>query len=149
MMVGFVDPDEDPNSIPLPAAAQASDDDDDAEVEDTGPDPEEAEETIHQAIERAFNRAMNCIAKDDVRGYERNMNRAAVKRLDGNQAVAAVHRQAHRANLKDIINRIRSQRTHHSDDICVKQAKHACRARPFIETFKANETNLNWINRIT
>ena len=48
LMVGFVDPDEDPNSIPLPAAAQVSDDDEDAEVEDTGPDPEEAAKALYQ-----------------------------------------------------------------------------------------------------
>ena len=47
------------------------------------------------------------------------------------------------ANLKDIINRIRTnERT--ILDICVKQANMP--RKTFIETFKANETNLNWIN---
>ena len=50
-------------------------DDDDAAVEDTGPDPEEAEKRFTK-IERTFNRAMTCIGKDDVKGYERNMSRA-------------------------------------------------------------------------
>ncbi|MGB5328160.1 MAG: RNA polymerase sigma factor RpoD, partial [Gammaproteobacteria bacterium] len=140
LMVGFVDPNEDPNSIPLPAAAQASDDDEEAEVEDTGPDPEEAEKRF-TTIERAFNRAMNCIAKDDVRGYERNMNRAVNDLMEIKLLPLFIDRLG--ANLKDIINRIRTnERT--ILDICVKQANMP--RKTFIETFKANETNLNWIN---
>jgi RNA polymerase primary sigma factor len=91
LLVGFVDPEEDPNSIPLPAAAQASDDDEDGEVDDSGPDPEEAEKRF-TTIERAFNRAMNCIPKKDEKGYERNMNEPRGQGADGNQAAAAVHR---------------------------------------------------------
>ena len=140
LMVGFVDPNEDPNSIPLPAAAQTSDDDEDAEVEDTGPDPEEANKRF-TAIERAFNRAMNCIAKDDVKGYERNMNRAVNDLMEIKLLPLFIDRLG--ANLKDVINRIRSnERT--ILDICVKQANMP--RKTFIETFKANETNLNWIN---
>jgi len=140
LMVGFVDPNEDPNSIPLPAAAQVSDDDEDAEVEDTGPDPEEANKRF-TTIERAFNRAMNCIAKDDVKGYERNMNRAVNDLMEIKLLPLFIDRLG--ANLKDIINRIRTnERT--ILDICVKQANMP--RKTFIETFKANETNLNWIN---
>jgi len=140
LMVGFVDPDEDPNSIPLPAAAQVSDDDEDAEVEDTGPDPEEAAKRF-TTIERAFNRAVNCIAKDDVKGYERNMNRAVDDLMEIKLLPLFIDKLS--ANLKGIINRIRSnERT--ILDICVKQA--SMPRKTFIETFKANETNLNWID---
>jgi hypothetical protein len=46
-------------------------------------------------------------------------------------------------NLKDIINRIRTNERAMLD-ICVNQAKMP--RKTFIETFKANETNLNWID---
>ncbi len=140
LMVGFVDPEEDPNSIPLPAAAQASDDDDDADVDDSGPDPEEAAKRFN-TIERAFNRAMNCIPKKDEKGYERNMNRAVKELMEIKLLPLFIDRLS--VNLKDIINRIRSnERT--ILDLCVKQA-HMPR-KTFIDTFKANETNLNWVN---
>ncbi len=139
LIVGFVDPEEDPDSIPLPAASQA-DDDDDADVDDTGPDPEEAEKRF-TTIERAFNRAMNCSAKNDEKGYERNMNRAVKELMEIKLLPLFIDKLA--ANLKDVINRIRSnERT--ILDLCVKTA-HMPR-KTFIETFKANETNLNWIN---
>ena len=140
LMVGFVDPTEDPNSIPLPAAAQVSDDDDDAAVEDTGPDPEEAAKRF-TTIERAFNRAMNCVAKGDIKGYERNMNRAVNELMEIKLLPLFIDKLS--MNLKDVINRIRTnERT--ILNICVKQANMPRRA--FIETFKANETNLNWID---
>ncbi len=140
ILVGFVDPDEDPNSIPLPAAAQASDDDDDDEVEDTGPDPEEAERRFVK-IERAFNRAMGCIDKSDVKGYDRNMSRAVTELMEIKLLPLFIDKLS--ANLKDIINRIRSNERAILD-ICVNQAKMP--RKTFIETFKANETNLDWIN---
>ncbi|MCP4331363.1 MAG: sigma-70 family RNA polymerase sigma factor, partial [Gammaproteobacteria bacterium] len=140
ILVGFVDPDEDPNSIPLPAAAQVSGDDDDAEVEDTGPDPAEAERRFVK-IERAFNRAMACIGKDDVKGYDRNMSRAVTELMEIKLLPLFIDKLS--ANLKDIINRIRTnERT--ILDICVKQANMP--RKTFIETFKANETNLKWID---
>ena len=118
LMVGFVDLTEDPNSIPLPAAAQVSDDDDDDAVEDTGPDPEEAAKRF-TTIERAFNRAMNCVAKGDVKGYERNINRAVNELMEIKLLPLFIDKLS--LNLKDVINRIRTnERT--ILDICVKQA---------------------------
>jgi len=139
IMVGFVDPNEDPNSIPLPAAAQNTDDDDDDAVEDTGPDPEEAQRRFVK-IERTFNRAMACIGKDDVKGFERNMVRAVSDLMEIKLLPLFIDKLS--ANLKDIINRIRTNERSILD-ICVKQAKMP--RKTFIETFKANETNLQWI----
>ncbi|MGD2172785.1 MAG: RNA polymerase sigma factor RpoD [Gammaproteobacteria bacterium] len=139
LLVGFVDPEEDPNAIPMPASAQSSDDDD-ADVDDSGPDPEEAEKRF-TSIERAFNRAMKCVAKNDEKGYERNMTRAVKELMEIKLLPLFIDRLA--INLKDVINRIRSnERT--ILDLCVNQAKMP--RKTFIETFKANETNLNWIN---
>jgi len=142
ILVGFVDPDEDPNSIPMPAPpVQASDDDDeDAEVEDTGPDPVEAEARFTK-IEKSFNRAMNAIEKDDARGYERNMSKAVTELMEIKLLPLFIDKLS--VNLKESINRVRTnERT--ILEICVKQAQMP--RRTFIETFKANETNLDWIN---
>ena len=141
LLVGFVDPEEDPNSIPLPAASQSSDDDDDSsDVDDSGPDPEEAERRF-TVIERAFNRAMNCVAKNDEKGYERNMTKAVKELMEIKLLPLFIDRLA--LNLKDVINRIRSnERT--ILDLCVNQAQMP--RKTFIETFKANETNLKWID---
>ena len=139
LIVGFVDPEEDPNTIPLPAAAQA--DDDDADVEDSGPDPEEAERRF-KTIERAFSRAMNCIPKGDDKGYERNMSRAVKELMEIKLLPLFIDQLS--ANLKEVIDRIRNnERT--ILDICVKQA-HMPR-KTFIETFKVNETNLDWVKK--
>jgi RNA polymerase primary sigma factor len=115
LLVGFVDPEEDPNSIPLPASAQSSDDDDNADVDDSGPDPAEAEKRF-TSIERAFNRAMNCVAKNDEKGYERNMNRAVKELMEIKLLPLFIDRLAQMPR------------------------------KTFIETFKANETNLKWID---
>ena len=125
----------------MPAAAQnTDDDDDDAEVEDTGPDPEEAEMRFTK-IEKAFNRAMNAIAKDDAKGYDRNMSKAVKDLMEIKMLPLFIDKLA--VNLKDSINRIRTnERT--ILEICVRQANMP--RRTFIETFKANETNLKWID---
>ncbi len=139
LLVGFVDPNEDPNAIPLPAAAQNTDEDDDAEVEDTGPDPEEADKRFKK-IEKLFMKAMDAIEQNDTKVYERNMGKAVTELMEIKLLPLFIDKLG--INLKDIINRIRSnERT--ILDICVKQSRMP--RKYFIETFKSNETNLGWI----
>jgi RNA polymerase primary sigma factor len=140
VLVGYVDPNEDPNAIPMPAVSQASDDDDDEEVEDTGPDPIEAEKRFKK-IERSFNKAMESISDANSTVYERNMSKAVKELMEIKLLPLFIDRLG--ANLKEIINRIRTNERMILD-ICVKQA-HMPR-KTFIETFKANETNLGWID---
>ena len=141
VLVGYVDPNEDPNAIPMPAVSQASEEDDeDAEVEDTGPDPIEAEKRFKR-IEKSFKKAMDSIADEDSKIYERNMNRAVKELMEIKLLPLFIDRLG--ANLKEIINRIRTNERMILE-ICVKQA-HMPR-KTFIETFKANETNLDWID---
>ncbi|MFT5219687.1 MAG: RNA polymerase primary sigma factor [Planctomycetota bacterium] len=141
IMVGFVDPDEDPNSIPMPAPpVVAGEEDEDAEVEDTGPDPEEAKKRF-TAIEKAFNRAMAAVDKGDTRGYERNVNKAVTELMLIKLLPLFIDKLGN--NLKDIINRIRTNERLILD-LCVRQM-HMPR-KTFIETFKANETNLKWLD---
>ncbi len=139
LLVGYVDPNEDPNAIPLPAAAQNTEDDEDAEVEDTGPDPEEAKKRFKK-IEKSFEKAMEAMQKDDNKAYERNMSRAVTELMEIKLLPLFIDRLS--ANLKGIINRIRTnERT--ILNICVKQSRMPRKA--FIETFKSNETNLDWL----
>jgi len=141
ILVGYVDPDEDPNSIPMPAAARVSDDDDeDAEIEDTGPDPVEAEARFSR-IEKSFNRAMSAIEKGDAKRYDRNMGEAVKELMEIKLLPLFIDKLG--ANLKESINRVRTnERT--ILEICVKQAQMP--RKIFIETFRANETNLEWVD---
>ena len=140
LLVSFVDPNEDPNAIPMPAAAQSSDDDDDAEVEDTGPDPEEAERRFRK-IEKLFNKAMDAIHEGDSKTYHSNMGKAVTELMEIKLLPLFIDKLS--INLKDIINRIRTNERAILN-ICVKQSQMPRKA--FIETFKSNETNLDWIS---
>ena len=140
LLVGYVDPNEDPNAIPLPAAAQQTDEDDDEEVEDTGPDPVEAAKRFRK-IERSFSKAMTAITDDNEKVYERNMSKAVKELMEIKLLPIFIDKLG--VNLKGVINRIRTnERT--ILEICVKQS-HMPR-KVFIESFRANETNLKWID---
>jgi len=141
LLVGYVDPDEDPNAIPMPAVTQNSEDDDeDEEVEDTGPDPVEAAKRFRK-IGRGFNKAMEAITADDSKVYDRHMSKAVKELMEIKLLPLFIDRLG--ANLKEVINRVRTnERT--ILNICVKQSNMP--RKTFIETFRANETNLDWID---
>lgn len=141
VLVGYVDPNEDPNAIPMPAISQASDDDDDEEeVEDTGPDPEEAEKRFVM-IEAFFQDAMEGYENNDVLVYESNISKAVNELMLIKLLPAFVDKLGN--NLKDIISRIRlNERTILS--ICVAQSKMP--RKVFLDTFKSNESDLEWID---
>ncbi len=139
VLVGFVDPNEDPNAIPLPAAAQNNGDDDEV-VEDTGPDPKDAEKRFRK-IERSFSKAMTAIADDDEKSYERHMSKAVKELMEIKLLPLFIDKLG--ISLKGVINRIRTnERT--ILNICVKQS--SMPRKVFIDSFKANETNLKWID---
>ena len=141
LLVGYVDPDEDPNAIPMPAVAQNNEDDDeDEEVEDTGPDPVEAAKRFKK-IGRGFNKAMEAMAADDSKVYDRHMNKAVKELMEIKLLPLFIDRLG--ANLKEVINRVRTnERT--ILNICVKQSNMP--RKTFIDTFRANETNLDWVD---
>ena len=141
LLVGYVDPDEDPNAIPMPAVTQNSEDDDeDEEVEDTGPDPVEAAKRFRK-INRGFNKAMEAMAADDSKVYDRHMSKAVKELMEIKLLPLFIDRLG--ANLKEVINRVRTnERT--ILNICVKQSNMP--RKTFIETFRANETNLDWVD---
>ncbi len=145
LIVGFVDPDEDPNDIPMPAEAQAQSedgddsDDEDSEVDDTGPDPEEAERRFAK-IEKSFNLAMNAMQKDNAKLYDKHMSAAVEELMEIKLLPMFIDMLA--LNLKDVINKIRSNEREILE-LCVSQSKMP--RKLFIESFKANESNLDWV----
>ncbi len=144
LIVGYVDPNEDPNAIPLPASAQSSedaDDDDESSADmDTGLDPEEAEQRF-SAIESGFDKAMLAIEDDDNEQAEKQLDETVKLLMEIKLMPSFVDELA--LNLKDVINRIRANERAILD-ICVKQA--SMPRKEFIHSFKQNETNMNWID---
>ncbi len=138
MIVGYIDPNEDPNAIPMPP--QASNDDDDDEEVDTGLDPEEAEARF-SAIETHFKQALEAIEKEDCDNAEEHMQKTVELLMEIKLMPAFVEELGR--NLKGVINRIRSNERAILD-ICVTQAKMP--RREFIMSFKGNETNLKWVD---
>lgn len=137
LLVGFVDPNEDPHAIPLPAAVQNSDEDD--EVEDTGPDPLEAAERFKK-IAAHFTKAMDVVNEKDDKTYAENMNATVSELMEIKLHPIFIEKLGR--NLKDTIHRIRNNEQIIMD-ICVKQARMP--RKKFIESFKLNETNFDWI----
>ncbi len=132
LLVGYVDPNEDPNAIPMPAVAQnTEDDDEDEEVEDTGPDPVEAAKRFKK-IGKGFNKAMEAMAAADSKVYDRHMSKAVKELMEIKLLPLFIDRLG--ANLKEVINRVRTnERT--ILNICVKQS--AMPRKTFIDTFRA------------
>ena len=143
VLVGYVDPNEDPNAIPMPVISQPSDEDNDDEEEeevDTGPDPEEAEKRFVM-IEKFFQDAMEGHENNDVLVYESNISKAVNELMLIKLLPAFVEKLG--TNLKDVINRIRiNERT--ILELCVRQSKMP--RKVFIDTFKSNESNLEWVD---
>ena len=141
IIVGYVDPNEDPNAIPMPPQASTDDDDDEEEI-DTGLDPEEAEARF-SAIETHFNKALEAIEKENCDDAEKHMNKTVELLMEIKLMPAFVEELGQ--NLKGVINRIRSNERAILD-ICVTQAKMP--RRDFITSFKGNETNMDWADEL-
>ena len=143
LISGYVDPNEDPNAIPMPPQQKNTDDDDDDdedEVEpDTGLDPEEAEARFRD-LEKHFAKALKAIEEDKCAEADKHIAKT-VKLLMLIKLMPAFVEELG-ANLKSVINRIRSNERAILD-ICVTQAKMP--RKDFISTFKMNETNKQWI----
>jgi len=139
LIIGYVDPNEDPNSIPMPPPPKTGDEDEE-EIEDTGPDPEEAEKRF-TLIEQHYAQAMEAIEKNDLESSVKHMLNAVAELMDIKLLPVFIDTLVF--NLKGIINRIRDNERVILD-ICVRQCKMP--RKIFIETFKSNETRLDWID---
>jgi RNA polymerase primary sigma factor len=159
LIVGYVDPDEDLNAIPVPAtgpsseddssdsdADSGSDDDDDdddssSSEPDTALDPEEAEQRF-QAIEAVFAKAMKAYEADKSADAEKHLDETVKLLMQIKLLPTFVDELS--VNLKDVIQRIRNNERQILE-ICVNQAKMP--RKDFINSFKQNETNLEWIDQ--
>ena len=154
LIVGYVDPNEDPNAIPMPAQSQSNDDeetdseangdddddDDTSSVEpDTGLDPEEAEIRF-SAIEKSFAKTMEIAETGDEKKWNKQLDETVKLLMEIKLLPTFVDELGN--NLRDIITRIRSNERAILD-ICVNQARMP--RKDFINSFKENETNLNWL----
>ena len=141
LISGYVDPNEDPNAIPMPPQPKNTDDDDDEDEEepDTGLDPVEAEERF-SALESSFAKALLAIEDDKCDDANEHIANT-VDLLMLIKLMPAFVDELGR-NLKGVINRIRSNERAILD-ICVTQSKMP--RKDFISTFKKNETNKEWI----
>ena len=154
MIVGYVDPNEDPNAIPMPPPPKvvsdnndgddsdnSDDDDDDDQVEpDTGLDPVEAENRFTE-IEESFNKALKYIASEECDDAAKSMVKTVKLLMMIKLMPSFVDELGY--NLKNVINRIRSNERAILD-ICVTQSKMP--RKDFIGSFKSNETNMQWIS---
>ncbi|MBC8209801.1 MAG: RNA polymerase sigma factor RpoD, partial [Gammaproteobacteria bacterium] len=158
LIVGYIDPNEDPNAIPMPPApaptndddsntsdgddnSDDDDDDDDTVEPDTGLDPEEAEARFSE-IEAVFSKVLAAIDQDQTDDAEKLMAQTVKLLMEIKLMPSFVDELGN--NLKNVINRIRSNERAILD-ICVTQAKMP--RKDFINTFKSNETNPEWINQ--
>ncbi len=155
LIVGYVDPNEDPNAIPMPTQTQSSnddsndsndnddddddDDDDDAVEPDTGLDPVEAEERF-SAIEKSFAKTMEVAESGDEKKWNKQLDETVKLLMEIKLLPSFVDELGN--NLRDIITRIRSNERAILD-ICVNQARMP--RKDFINSFKQNETNLGWL----
>ena len=144
LIVGYVDPNEDPNAIPMPASAQNNDDDDDDDDDssdlDSGLDPEEAENRF-SSIEKKFAKAMKAMQADQCDKAEKLLDETVAQLMEIKLLPSFVDELG--ANLKDVIQRIR-QNERSILELCVQQARMP--RKDFISSFKKNETNLEWIS---
>ena len=140
LIVGFIDPNEDTDAIPVPAPSVASSDDDE-EVVDTGPDPEEAREKMDNLIS---------LHEKYLKLADKHGN-AHKKCVELNKDISAQFLEFKLAprfvalmvgQLRTIIERIRSEERAIMA-VCVKAAKMP--KKDFVATFPENETNPDWI----
>ncbi len=149
LISGYVDPNEDPNAIPMPPQQKNSDDntdgedDDDDEAEevepDTGLDPEEAEARFSE-LELHFNKALKAIEIDDGETADAHIAKTVELLMLIKLMPSFVEELG--SNLKSVINRIRANERAILD-LCVTQSKMP--RKDFITSFKENETNNQWI----
>ncbi|MBL7004151.1 MAG: RNA polymerase sigma factor RpoD [Gammaproteobacteria bacterium] len=145
IVVGYVDPNEDPNAIPMPAAPKnLEDDDDEDETEeeiDTGPDPEEAEKRFSQ-IEDIVSKAEKHLKAAECKEAQKTIEEAIGVLMEIKLLPAFVDSLS--KDLKTVVARIRdNERT--ILNYCVRHAKMP--RKTFIETFKGSETDLSFLDQ--
>ncbi len=147
LVVGFVDLDEDTDSIPPPAAQvtqesknASSDDDDDEKEPDTGPDPKEVQ-AYFRKLTRLFKRfqAAEGDAKKRLKARENLANEFTAIKLTPKMVDILT------MDFKKMVGRIRRHESR-LRQLCIQQAKMP-RDR-FIKTFAGNESGTEWLDAL-
>ena len=147
LVVGFVDLDEDTDSIPPPAAQvtqesknASSDDDDDEKEVDTGPDPKEVQ-AYFRKLTRIFKRfqAAEGDAKKRLKARESLANEFTAIKLTPKMVDILT------TDFKKMVGRIRRHESR-LRQLCIQQAKMP-RDR-FIKTFAGNESGTEWLDAL-
>ena len=147
LVVGFVDLDEDTDSIPPPAAQvtqesknASSDDDDDEKEVYTGPDPKEVQ-AYFRKLTRIFKRfqAAEGDAKKRLKARESLANEFTAIKLTPKMVDILT------ADFKKMVGRIRRHESR-LRQLCIQQAKMP-RDR-FIKTFAGNESGTEWLDAL-
>jgi len=152
LIIDFVDPDAERHVIPEPApivtaetkaaeAENASDDDDEEEEpEDTGPDPEVAQQKFSE-LNDLYVRACQASENGDEEEYLRLRSEQSRKLLEFKLTPAVIDTLGQQ--LHSILDRIRGYERQIMK-LCVQKA--AMPRRDFISSFPQNETNLDWLD---
>ena len=152
LIIDFVDPDAERHVIPEPApivtsetkaaeAENASDDDDEEEEpEDTGPDPEIAQQKFSE-LNDLYVRACQASENGDEEEYLRLRSEQSRKLLEFKLTPAVIDTLGQQ--LHSILDRIRGYERQIMK-LCVQKA--AMPRRDFISSFPQNETNLDWLD---
>lgn len=142
IVVSYVDPNEDPNAIPMPAPPKnLEDDDEDEEEVDTGPDPEEAEKRFSQ-IEEIVKKAKKQLDAGECDKGKKTIEDAVVILMEIKLLPAFIIVLTN--ELKAVVKKIRDNERNILN-YCVRYAKMP--RKTFIESFKGNETDQQFLEQ--
>ncbi len=143
LVVGYVDPNEDPNAIPMPAAPKNldadADDDEEEEVIDTGPDPEEAEKRFSE-IEAIVAKAEKELAAGECEKGKKTIEDAVAVLMEIKMLPVFINKLS--ADLKAVVKKIRDNERSILN-YCVRHAKMP--RKTFIESFKKHQTDQDFL----
>ena len=143
LLVGFVDPDEDPDAIPPPASERVEADSDDDTPVDTGPDPEEAA-TRFQTLRELYEQTKEMAAIYDRKDATCQQHRERMAEVFTQFKLVPKVTERIGVNLRAAVDRIRRQERIILN-MCTRQGNMP--RKQFIESFPGHETDLEWIDK--
>ena len=143
LLVGFVDPDEDPDAIPPPASERVEADSDDDTPVDTGPDPEEAA-TRFQTLRELYEQTKEMAAIYDRKDAACQQHRERMAEVFTQFKLIPKVTERIGVNLRAAVDRIRRQERIILN-MCTRQGNMP--RKQFIESFPGHETDLEWIDK--
>ncbi len=142
LVVSYVDPNEDPNAIPMPAPPKNLDadaDDEEEEEVDTGPDPEEAEKRFTE-IENIVAQAEKELEAGDCEKGKKTIEDAVAVLMEIKMLPLFINKLS--ADLKAVVKKIRDNERSILN-YCVRHAKMP--RKTFIESFKKHQSDQDFL----